>query len=401
MNYQFPRIDSIEQVRAAIKDRPQFIECDKGDYIVFNYVLSGLETFPPLDPNNSRELNEELALIRELRGLVFYPNGQVASRRLHKFFNLGERVDTMPDKIDLSKPHVVLQKLDGSMITPLILDGKVHWATKMGLTDVATPVRDFVLNTRRFHQYENFAKDCYIEKITPIFEWISRKQRIVLDYPQDKLVLIAMRFNKTGQYLRYDNVKFFGELPEYNIPVVKALDTFHSSVEELAAFTKGLIDQEGFVIRFDDGHMIKVKSEWYCALHTAKSMIDDERKVIRLVIENHLDDLKGSLQECDLARVNKLEQDFVRHIDQLTLDMKNLMIVCQNDHDRKSFALNIAPDMNRFYRQVAFRGWDDHNFIDGFLNVVKNNLSSGSKYQEMKRVLFPDLEYKYIEADGD
>lgn len=35
------------------------------------------------------------------------------ARRLHKFFNINEMDETAENKIDLSKPHYILEKADG------------------------------------------------------------------------------------------------------------------------------------------------------------------------------------------------------------------------------------------------------------------------------------------------
>ena len=52
-----------------------------------------------------------------------------------KFFNVNEREETLIQHIDFSQPHLILEKLDGSMITPFEVDSRIRWGTKMGLTD--------------------------------------------------------------------------------------------------------------------------------------------------------------------------------------------------------------------------------------------------------------------------
>jgi hypothetical protein len=53
----------------------------------------------------------------ECRGIVFSPEGKILSRRYHKFFNLEEK--GYLSKIDFSQPHIILEKLDGSMVGKL------------------------------------------------------------------------------------------------------------------------------------------------------------------------------------------------------------------------------------------------------------------------------------------
>jgi hypothetical protein len=51
---------------------------------------------------------------RECRGIIFHKaTGQMLARRLHKFFNINEMEETAPERLDMSRPHVLLEKADG------------------------------------------------------------------------------------------------------------------------------------------------------------------------------------------------------------------------------------------------------------------------------------------------
>ena len=80
----------------------------------------------------------------------------------------------------------------------------------------------------------------------------------MLDYQKDILILTAIRHNVTGHYLTYPEMaKSAGE---FGIPVTEAIPNPHGS--DIGAFystMKKLEGVEGFVIRFDDGRMYKVR----------------------------------------------------------------------------------------------------------------------------------------------
>lgn len=78
----------------------------------------------------------------------------------------------------------------------------------------------------------------------------------MLNYPTDVLVLTAIRHNLTGAYMRYDAMVVLAK--QFSIPVTEALET--RGLSELQAMKK-LENVEGFVIRFDDGRMYKVRVE--------------------------------------------------------------------------------------------------------------------------------------------
>ena len=105
MNYKFPQLHTLSQVRAAINDAKEFIIAERDYGWVVNYMVAGLTTFPEVQTVND-------AIRRECRGLIFDQDGNLISRPLSKFFNVNERDETQINRIDLSQPHVILEKLD-------------------------------------------------------------------------------------------------------------------------------------------------------------------------------------------------------------------------------------------------------------------------------------------------
>lgn len=193
MHYEFPVITDIEQVREAIKGRPEFIEAVRDDYIVFNYLNNLPDTFPPVT-------NEQEAILRECRGLIFSKDGKVLSRRYHKFFNMNERPETRIGEFDVDQPHVILEKLDGSMLSFIEINGEPYWATKMGAPEFHKMVSEFIQKSSI--DYVSFCREIVNSGFTPIFEFISRRAQIVIDYPEENLILTAIRHNITGEYIR-------------------------------------------------------------------------------------------------------------------------------------------------------------------------------------------------------
>ena len=97
MRYTFPHHLTLDEVRSVIQRHnartatQAFIEIDRGDHIVFNYVVAFAHSFPRPDTRDAA-LNREYTILRECRGLIMCPTtGTVLARRYHKFFNVGER----------------------------------------------------------------------------------------------------------------------------------------------------------------------------------------------------------------------------------------------------------------------------------------------------------------------
>jgi RNA ligase len=373
LHYEFPKNVTLDEVREIVRDNPNFYIGERDGYVVANYLVAGKDTHPLV-------VDRKTAIMRELRGLIFDRDGRVASRRLHKFFNLGERDDVT--LIDVSKPHVVLEKLDGSMITPFMVNGELRWGTKMGLTDVSEQVEKFIeFDAVRASNYKRFALTMIEQDCTPIFEWCSRKQRIVIDYPEDRLVLIAVRDNETGEYVSFDRL-----LADYQeIPRVSEL----APIADLDLFTQELRkreDIEGVVIRFDDGHMVKVKTDTYVALHRAKSELESERNVVRLILEDKVDDLLPLLIGDDrgamLDYVDKVNLSIRAHVDLVNAELDDIR---KNGVSRKDFAISNKLDPS--IRAFVFKHWDNACTRDSVVDFVLKHLGSNKSYEKCHNII--------------
>ena len=208
MHFKFAEIRHIDEVLSAIEGRDAFIVKDASadGYKVVNYLLNTPDTFPTFTGDLGAD--RVAAVLRECRGIKFCSvTGNIVARPFHKFFNWNEREESGPNHVSFEASHFILEKMDGSMLHPMRLHtGQTVWCTKMGPTDVAKLANDFL---RDNPQYDKFAKWCYTQGElgwTPIFEFCSRRQRIVIDYPVEQMVLLAVRDNVTGEYIAYGDV---------------------------------------------------------------------------------------------------------------------------------------------------------------------------------------------------
>ena len=350
MRYPFPENIDIEEVRVAIANHnarlgeTSFIEADRGDHVIFNYLVSFAGSFPePMtgDP----VLDREYAILRECRGMTFTKSGRLVSRKYSKFFNINEKDETQAHLIDFSKPHVILEKLDGSMITPYFggdsiwdIDAeKLEWHTKMGRTDVAANVEAWVTNGHT--HYARWAATVLAANMTPMFEWCSRKNRIVIDYAEDRLVLTAVRNNATGEYLPYSEVQ---KAALSDIEVVRALPGTAENIELFMKETTELEDAEGYVICFDDGHRLKVKGAWYCQIHKVKDSLTFEKDVLAMVTSENYDDVSSYLVGEDVARVERFRDAVLHSISAYAAKLESF--VAEGAHlDQKAFATEHVP----------------------------------------------------------
>lgn len=390
MNYKFPIITHIDDVLPAIVGCSDFIVAKKDGYTVVNYMVAKNDTFPEV-------VKEFDAIRRECRGIIFCSEtGKILRRPLHKFFNLGERTETLPDNIDFKQPHIIMDKLDGSMIVPFMLDGKVRWGTKMGLTEVAAPVEEWV----KGHDNYRLLSQMYLDNgVTPIFEWCSPQQKIVLPQKEDRLILTAVRETVNGRYAPVDLLKTLSD--DWKIEVCPVYDgqsvtDVHRFIEETRAKT----DIEGYVVRFEDGSMTKIKTEWYCNIHKIKEQINSERSILELYFSNGLDDALALLDQNEKDRINIFITAIEKAIYQNSIDLNEAFMDQSPWEDRKGFALGVGQSILPIYKNLIFKMWDmkDHPFDISIVyqmlrDVVRKSLTNNQNYEKMKDQLFKDVVY--------
>jgi len=341
MNYTFPEIKHIDDVLLQIEDKPEFKVMEKGWYTVINYMVAFEDTFSLI----RHRTHYNMWMRRECRGLIFdTATGDILSRPYHKFFNVGERDETQFDKIDWNMPHVILEKLDGSMIRPIPTPEGFRLATKAGVTDVAMNAEYFIADK---HNYAEFIHTMTYNVMTPIFEWCSRSNRIVIDYPEDKLVLTGVRNIIDGTYLPYNKIVELAQL--FEIPVVKSLQSQEDTTvvdDELIENIRQWDDGEGVVIRFDNGHMIKVKADEYILRHRSKEQINSEKNIIQVILNDAVDDMIPLLTEDDATRLRKFQSEFWSAVDEVAQDLTTIFECGDRMYsDKKEFAVEFVNKM--------------------------------------------------------
>jgi RNA ligase len=297
----------------------------------------------------------------ECRGIAFDSAGNICSRPLHKFFNVGEKSNLMPEHLllrpDLADIH---EKIDGSMISTAWVDGKLLWRSKKSfVSDVVKLTEEYVAREPRFR---GFAETVAAQGLTATFEFTHPAARIVCDEPEG-LSLLHVRDNVTGEYLLLDP----------NHPVHKLVETYQiprawtfNNITLAGAFDylETAQDFEGYVLQFLDGTLVKAKCAWYRRLHRSITFLR-ERNIAELALNEELDDVKGSLVEAgiDLAAVLEVESRLKKILIDITDEVESVYAASAS-LDRKSFAIKnrehpyFGMIMSRYIgRDIELKEW--------------------------------------------
>lgn len=324
-----PPIRHIDDVLPHIEGRADFIVAHKDGYSVIDYVYVLSDSF-------------DNPVRAECRGLKFAPNEEILARPLHKFKNIGESGETQSHMLDFTQPHIVMEKLDGSMIHPAIVDGEVVFMTRMGRTDVAKKAERHLTP-----ELAEIMRGLLMGGATPIFEFTAPDNRIVVSYPASALTMLAVRNTVDGAYWDRSAIEGMG------LPVVPVYDSTHTSGAAFAAYARAVMGFEGFVVRFESGLWVKAKGEDYVMKHKAKDSILQEKNLLTLVLSGAVDDVLPLLDEHD-ANAVAAYRDLVALGVAETCRSIEAFIAEQDGLDQKAFAkVNIAANQGPM-RSLAF-----------------------------------------------
>lgn len=302
MTYQFPVINHIDDLLAHVGACDYIVESKKeNDTRVVCYIYTDKDAFA-----NEWE--------RECRGITFDADGKIISRTLHKFFNLGEREAYHVNRLDFTKVKAIFPKLDGSMISTYVLNGEVVAKSKNShISDVAIKANAYI---QAHSEYIRFCTDLFNRGLTPTFEFTSPNNRIVVKYDKTELTLLQVRDNVTGVYLDIQEVA-----KGYDITVLASEYSNGDNFDELLKKIETMEDVEGFIVMFENGDMVKIKTPWYIGLHHSVTF-KRYRDIAKLVLSESLDDFRGFLALKDYdgictATIDSIEKTILDEITEM------------------------------------------------------------------------------------
>lgn len=335
---------TFQEALEAIKDKPEFKVMERDGFTVIDYVIQKEDTFK----------GKHKHILINLRGTAFdSETGEIISLPLHKFHNLNECEGYMESDINFDDITCVQVKEDGSMIRPIPMkDGTFRLGTRAGITDVSMQAEEFMVNSELYREYNLLIKDCINLGLTPIFEYVAPSNKIILDYKKPSLILLAIRINHSGIYL---NLK----TADYDVPLVS-----ESSLKPHEV--KNLEGTEGIVVTLKGGFKFKVKSDWYVRRHKAKDLVRFSKDVVKLILEDTLDDVLPLLSEKDKNQIRFYKEHIYDSIENCGYDISSKAMTLFNKFsEKKDYAqVVLNEDFCKTFSGEFFRLWDSRDTIN-------------------------------------
>ena len=316
----------------------------------------------------------KLPLALECRGITFNAAGECVSRPFHKFFNVGEREETQLGNLQLFN-CTVLEKRDGSMLVPVLVNNKLRWKSKKSFySDVAIAAQKTAPAV-----VQELAEALLRDGLTPIFEFTHPEHQIVINYgDQPKFTLIAIRNMKTGDYLSAETQEIL--CAAHNVDCIRRYQNHNVRymIEEL----NDVVDFEGYVIRHPNGLWTKAKSNWYLINHRIMTELR-ERDIAIAVADECVDDIKSAVtaQGLSIDPILEIEQRVIGQLEALIKHSEALFDLIKAEPTQKDAALKYKNDRYFALAMILYKDkepnyvdfWKKHHLkVDYSLKVVYN-----------------------------
>lgn len=241
------------------------------------------------------------------RGLILDRSaGRIVATPFPKFFNLGERQDSIPDM-----PFHVYEKVDGSLIIIFHHDGKWQTSTR-GAFDTSQAL---------WAQHVLAGLDMSVLEpgTTYLAEAVYADNRIVVSYEQEELVLLS-GYRHGGHELSYTDIAETAARLGTRVAKRHAFSSITDIVEQAALLPRS---EEGYILHFANGHRLKIKGAEYRRIHALISRVTplaiwemlaagDDLDTIRREIPEELwrdfDDIRAILESAAQTLLHKVRQ---------------------------------------------------------------------------------------------
>lgn len=283
---------------------------------------------------------------RAARGLILNKNtGEVVAKPFPKFFNLGEMEDVALKNLP-KKPYTVTEKVDGSLGIVFKHNGKWQVATRGSFYSDQSIVANELL--------KNYKIDVISGDFTLLVEIVYPENKIIVNYGEERKLVLLAAYDRTNGVEYTKVVDAISDIT--GIPKAK---TYNYTIEEMIELQKTLPkDQEGFVVRFEDGLRVKIKGHEYLRIAKIISELSPiscwevmkEGKVSTFYISQLPEELKGEFQPI----IDKLESQYSTVMAEIKKDLAILPTQETSKEARKIIGLFIKEPTRVKHKSAMF-----------------------------------------------
>lgn len=272
---------------------------------------------------------------------------RIISFPMKRFFNYGQGSAA---KIDFNDPSLlILEKYDGT----LIFTSKNPFTNQWIVSTRSVPEADLLMDNQLYTFRQLFEKALFettgmtVDQLTSdldpnftyCFELMGLLNRIVVHYPNNRIVLLAARDLRTLQEVDPASLS----LPS-SIPLVKTYS--YTTIQDLVDWVSTLdpSQHEGVIVRDAKFNRIKLKNAAYLAASRARdSLGSSPRNCLEIILLGKEDDLIGFLPQEIVDNLLLIKEKYRSWLEE---EEETYLAVFQeasaiSPNDKKTFALTI------------------------------------------------------------
>lgn len=289
------------------------------------------------------------------RGIVTDNEGNIVAKPFEKFFNLEEGRHTPTENFE------VYEKMDGSLGIVFWYDGQWVVATR-GSFNSDQSIKGLEL-------LKKYNTDVMFRHLTYCFEILYSENRIVVDYGDYEGLVLLGTFNTEGKEYDIEMWK------QYGFDVVKKYDGI-KDFKELKSMIKD--DQEGFVVKFNNGDRIKIKGVEYLRLHKIMTNMsttsiweclkngDDIENILKDVPDEFYDKIKSYVRDLKYTHF-QISERAGKIYDRFRYGKYNDKYP---EPTKKEFA-EFVLKQEKVLQPVMFAMWDKKNYDDIIWRIIR------------------------------
>lgn len=283
---------TLEEAYTAVRGRTEFAVKRLDNTVAFDYIVMLPDSFKV--ETDTDEGRRQAWIRRNFRGVTFCAHsGQIISLPLHKFYNINQ-TEEASFHLHKHRKATVYEKLDGSMVHFYLVNGELVSSTRR--SPATLQAKEALAIVHADPALEAMIRETIDAGMTPVFEFISPRNQIVVQYKHHKLVYLISRNRKTGEYV-YET-KYPDRAKTFDIPFGSIFD--HLDHQEF----------EGYVCHLDNGELYKVKTPWYVERHRAVDfLMKPLYKLYEVALDGFMDDLISLAAESYKSKLEAIDTE--------------------------------------------------------------------------------------------
>lgn len=277
-------------------------------------------------------------------------------KKIEKIENESKRYDLQTSTENFVANGVLVHN---SMVHSCIINGELRLVTRMGITEQSLEAEKYLTDRQK-----RYLKVLNQFGYNAILEFTSPSNRIVIEYAEPKLTLLAVRALQSGNYYQFQHT-----LDEFDFVEHHRLTLSDHNIDQIRAETVGI---EGYVVAWDDGTYVKIKTDEYTQMHRAVSFFDRESMILPVVLDSQCDDLYPNLSQDRVDRLFKYEaqvmKEFLEMVEEVTAQAGGGKF-----WTRKDYALWVNSNVPAGLRAAYFSALDGKNVKEAVKGCIIRN----------------------------